>query len=101
MVGCAGVFFKALTRKPIPDFARSVRASGPLEGIEPPNIPGEVWFLVQDLENPEPMVTALQTRIDYDGLLDLIEIKIVQRSWEHADALNQEAELERMGVPRG
>lgn len=87
-LGRVRVFYRALTRKPLPKRS-DVGASGPHKGLETQNIDWRVASLCFDGERLDvQMYLALHTRIDYDGLCDLEEIREVQVSWQNAFRMN-------------
>lgn len=48
-----------------------------------------------------PTLAALSTTIDLDGLYDLIEIRLAQLSWDHADLLNEDSQTRVEEVKAG
>lgn len=89
-------------RELVPKFQRHRRAGGsPHRGIAPPNLPDEIWFVVRDQEDPLPALTALSTTTDLDGLYDLIEVRLAQLSWDHAELLNADSQARIDGVTSG
>ncbi len=88
-MGGACQFFRTLTRKPLPAWARFSGASGPHRGIDAPNMPREIMLACVTGEGVDvDAYIALHTILDLDGLFDLIELGEVGQSWKHAGAAN-------------
>jgi hypothetical protein len=68
-----------------PSYPRHPRAGGSHQGISPPHVPKEIFTACNDKDGIN-MVTflALQTTLDYEDLLDILEMKRVRDSWAHA-----------------
>jgi hypothetical protein len=87
-VGGPSQFYVALDRKPIKDWPR-VGASGPHKGVDPENIPREIFLACQTREGIDVSAyIAVHSTLDTTGLLDLLELKEVQNSWVDAASAN-------------
>ncbi len=86
-MGGSGKFSRALTRKAVPAFPRF--QGGNHKGIEPPNVPWEIFVACSTREGIDSdTYERLHTTIDYDGLMDLLEMKQASDSWAHAGRAN-------------
>jgi len=83
------VFRRPLTRAAVPEYRRHTRAGGSHQGIESPNVHPLLAAACTE-KNGINVTTyqALHTTIDYDGLLDLLELRAVRESWQHAMLLD-------------
>lgn len=80
-MGGEGRFRRALTRAPLESDPWS-RARGPHKGIQPANVPWEIYAACSDGENINVATyIALHTTIDLDGLYDILEMQAVHASW--------------------
>lgn len=90
-MGGEGVFRKSLKRKPLARWNVYERASGPHNGVQPANLPMEVYIAVSDGDSVDVhLYKDLQTTISLDGLYDILEMKEVHESWKHAELLNRD-----------
>lgn len=90
-MGGEGGFHKALTRKPLADYAYIEGASGSHEGLKPANMPWKIYAVCSSRAGIDwGLWVALQTTIDLNGLYDLLELKAVHASWEDAARRNLE-----------
>lgn len=90
-MGHRGKFYAALGRRPLKQEGRAPGA-GASKGIEPANIPWEVFVACTTGDGIDTAAyQALCTTIDYDGLLDLMEMRIVHSSWVDAHRRDAEA----------
>jgi len=82
-------FYVPLTRKPIPAWSRFVGASGTHKGIDPVNLPREIYLACANGESLDVATyEALHTTLDLDGLYDLLEMQEVHQSWKNAAIAN-------------
>jgi len=84
-------FRSALVRKPLKKWQTYKRAGGPRSGIQPENIPWEIYVVCSNGQGIDAGVYhQLCTVIDMHGLMDLLEMHEVHSSWKHAEMLNRE-----------
>lgn len=96
-MGGPSQFFRTLTRKPIPAWTRFSGASGAHKGIDPVNVPREVYLACSNGDAVDVgTYIALHTTIDLDGLYDLLELQEIHTSWKHAAGANAREQAERM-----
>lgn len=82
-------FYASLHRRELAKFARLGGKNGGHEGIQPVNVPREIYLAATASgELCSRTYEALHSTIDYDGLWDLLEMKEVQASWNEAARAN-------------
>ena len=82
-------FHGALTRKPVPAWSRFTGASGAHKGVEPANMPREIYLACANGDSIDVATyEAIHTTLDLDGLYDLLELKEVHQSWKAAAHAN-------------
>ena len=92
-LGRLAKFYSPLRRKGLEPWLSGPGASGPQKGIRTANVPWEIYVACTGSGDfDSAMYIDLQTRVDYDGLLDVLECINVQQSW--ANAANQNAKRE-------
>lgn len=73
-------------------------AGGRHKGIPTANMPWEIYVACSNGESIDATVYRdLHSVIDLDGLLDILELREVHRSWANAEYLNAQDERERRG----
>jgi len=74
-----------------PSYPKHPRAGGSHEGLMPANVHGYIFALCNTREGINAdMYVKLQTEIDLEGLLDLLEMQHARGSWLHADMFNSD-----------
>ena len=58
--------------------------------VKPPNMRWEIYLASQVGNDPVATYEALHTRIDVQGLYDILEMSKVHATWERADELNHQ-----------
>ena len=94
-MGGASQFFRALGRKPLPEWPRFQGAGGAQQGLSQGQwestdspVPWEVVVLCTSSEDPVGTLYALSTTLDTHDALDLLDIQKVKDSWVDAARAN-------------
>ena len=90
-MGGACIFRRTLIRRPLKKWKPYKRAGGPHAGIYTANLRWEIYVICSDGAGIDARTyEMLDTIIDMDGFMDLLEMHEVHTSWKHAEMLNQE-----------
>lgn len=90
-MGGACFFRRTLIRRPLKKWKPYKRAGGPHEGIYPENLRWEIYVVCSNGHGIDAHTYhMLDTCIDLDGLMDLLELAEVHQSWKSAEAKNAE-----------
>ena len=89
LVGGVTQFYAALRRKGLDKWEREPDAGGGRKGIKTANVPWLVYVACTGSgQFDSAMYVELQTRIDYNGLFDILECIEVHQSWANAQIAN-------------
>jgi len=96
-MGCHTLFLGALLRKPLGKWHPYSRKAGAYNGIQPENVPWQIYRACSDPDGNLNVSTyhLLHTRIDMEGLADILEMREIHDSWTSAEMRN--AEMEQRG----